>query len=150
MSDKDQKSTGMPDIDPEILARAEKAVAALGGDFVAETKRNLSEHRAVVAQNDFQSDLDAVGLLFEFAHDMRGQGSTFGFPFLSEIGASLCHFIESRDHHLAVEDTAILNAHLDAASTILTKEITGDDDPAIRSLIGNLGALVEKRLAGQN
>ncbi len=145
----DENSSGMPKIDPEILARAEEAVAALGVDFVSETRRGLSENLATVTQTGFESNSGAIGTVFEFAHDMRGQGSTFGYPLLSAIGTSLCAFVEAREHHLVTGDAAVFSAHFDAAAAILTNEMTGEGDPVAQALLKDLGDLVQNRLSTQ-
>lgn len=135
-----------PGIDPEILARAEQAVAALGADFIVQTQEALNARRALLESAVEPPQGDALRDIFAFAHDLRGQGGSFGYPLLSEIGGSLCAFVEARDFQLANGDTAVLQSHLDAAAAIVADDIAGDGDSVSRALVESLIELVGKRL----
>ncbi|NKB59825.1 MAG: hypothetical protein GKS00_26240 [Alphaproteobacteria bacterium] len=125
------------------------AVAALGIEFVDRIKNELSENRTHVEHaGDDPAALD-IKQIFTFAHDMRGQGGSFGYPLISEIGGSLCHFIESRDHSFQADDITVLRAHLDAANAIISSAMSGEGDTVSRALIDSLDALVRKQLTGQ-
>ena len=139
----------MPGIDPEILARAEQAVAALGGDFIDQTKKSLEAHRNRLDAASDPPNRDALREVFSFAHDMRGQGGSFGYPLLSEIGGSLCHFLETREFQLVGGDNVVIRSHFDAAAAILADEIAGDGDPVSQALVVSLLELVAKRLQDQ-
>lgn len=139
----------IPSIDPEILARAEQAVAALGGDFIDQTKEALDEHRTCLDQAAGLPNGDALRDFFSFAHDLRGQGGSFGYPLLSEIGGSLCQFLEARDFQLIDGDKVVVHSHFDAAAAILTDEIAGDGDTVSQALVAGLLELVAKRLQDQ-
>ena len=136
----------IPGIDPEILARAEQAVAALGGDFVDQTKATLDGHRAQLEETGGLPQGDALHDIFSFAHDLRGQGGSFGYPLLSTIGGSLCAFMEARDFQLKDGDMVVVRSHFDAAAAVLADEITGDGDAVSQALVSSLGELADKRL----
>jgi chemotaxis protein histidine kinase CheA len=150
VSNKDTKNPGMPDIDPEILARAERAVAALGDEFVARVGNELPEYRALVKQSGFETNDKSLKSIFTFAHDLRGQGGSFGYPLLSEIGTSLCKFVETREHRLAAGDTIVFSAHIDVASAIIANGMAGEGDAVARTLVDSLASLVQKRLKEQS
>jgi len=133
-----------------MLARAEHAVAALSDGFVERIQRDLSETRARVDEIAQDPKEPEVKRLFGFAHDLRGQGGSFGYPLLTEIGGSLCHFLESREYRLEADDIAVLHAHLDAAAAIVSGAMAGEGDAVSQALIASLGALVQKRLTGQS
>lgn len=62
--------------------------------------------------------------IFSVIHDMKGQGSVFGYDLITLIGALLCDFIrhipDASDAELAVVDK-----HLAAMALVLEKEIKG-------------------------
>ena len=136
----------IPGIDPEIWARAEQAVAALGGDFVDQTKMTLDAHRTQLEEMTELPQGDMLRDVFSFAHDLRGQGGSFGYPLLSSIGGSLCAFLEARDFRLTEGDAVVLRSHFDAAAAILTDEIGGEVDAILQALVTNLSELVDKHL----
>lgn len=137
----------IPGIDPEILARAEQAVAALGGDFVDQTKATLDAHRAQLEETSGLPQDDALRDIFSFAHDLRGQGGSFGYPLLSTIGGSLCAFLEARDFRLKDGDMVVVRSHFDAVAAILADEIAGEGDAVSQALVDSLAELADKRLS---
>ncbi len=143
MTDSDDK---IPGIDPEILARAEQAVAALGGNFVDQTKMTLDAHRTQLEEMTELPQGDMLRDVFSFAHDLRGQEGSFGYPLLSSIGGSLCAFLEARDFRLTEGDAVVLRSHFDAAAAILADEIGGEGDAISQALVTSLSKLVDKRL----
>jgi Hpt domain len=77
------------------VARAEKALAGLSGEFKSwmtiETDR-LAAAYAAVLKHGFT---DVTGAeLFRAAHDIKGDGATFGFPSAAVAAESLCRIIE--------------------------------------------------------
>ena len=136
----------IPGIDPEILARAEQAVAALGGDFVDQTKMTLDAHRTQLEEPTELPQGDMPRDVFSFAHDLRGQGGSFGYPLLSLIGGLLCAFLEARDFRLTEGDAVVLQSHFDAAAAIFADEIRGEGDATSQALVTSLSELVDKRL----
>ena len=89
IGDKDDSTRIIPALDPEALARAEPAVAALGDGFVDRLKGELVEIRAhaeALAQTVDAQNNSSVEAVLTFTHDLRGQDGTFGYPLLSEIG----------------------------------------------------------------
>jgi HPt (histidine-containing phosphotransfer) domain-containing protein len=77
------------------VARAEKALAELSGEFkdwmMAEADRLAAAHAAIL-KNGFGEE--ANGELFRAAHDIKGDGATFGFPAAAATAESLCRVIE--------------------------------------------------------
>ena len=143
MTDSDDE---IPGIDPEILARAEQAVAALGGDFVNQTKMTLDAQRTHLEETTELPQGDMLRDVFSFVHDLRGQGGSFGYPLLSSIGGSLCAFLEARDFRLTEGDAVVLRLHFDAAAASLTDQIGGEGDAISQALVTSLSELVDKRL----
>ena len=83
-----------PDLDDPV-ARAEKALAGLSGEFktwmTIEADR-LSAAHAAVLRHGFTDDNREE--LFRAAHDIKGDAATFGFPSAAAAAESLCRIIE--------------------------------------------------------
>ena len=77
------------------VARAEKALAGLSGEFkrwmTIETDR-LAAAYAAILEHGFTDFTGAE--LFRAAHDIKGDGATFGFPSAAVAAESLCRIIE--------------------------------------------------------
>src|SRR6478736_2674699 len=82
------------DLDDPV-ARAEKALAGLSGEFknwmTIEADR-LSAAHAAVLRDGFSDDNREE--LFRAAHDIKGDAATFGFPSAGAAAESLCRIIE--------------------------------------------------------
>ena len=127
------------------LARAEAAVADLARDYatwaladVAKAGKALAAAKADVAARPTQ-----VEALFRVAHDLTGQGTSFGYPLVTKIGHSLCAL--TRDRVLAYRDEHLdlAQAHVDAIQLVLTKGIKGDGGKVGAELVAKL----EQRVA---
>lgn len=152
MADKDDRTRTMPALDPEALARAERAVAALGDSFVEQLKNDIVTIRTLtqtLALSPEPPNKASIEPIYTFAHDIRGQGGSFGYPLLTEIGGSLSDFIERRGSEINQNDITVLQAHLDAAAGIVSCTMTGDGDATSRALLDTLETLVQKRLTSQ-
>src|SRR6266478_3531901 len=82
------------DLDDPV-ARAEKALAGLSGEFknwmTIEADR-LSAAHATILKDGFTTDSREE--LFRAAHDIKGDAATFGFPSAGAAAESLCRIIE--------------------------------------------------------
>ena len=121
-----------------VLARAQAAVADLAKSFEASAVVDLDRCAAFLntARENPAGRADAVKEIYGIAHNLKGQGSSFGYPLITRIGQSLCQLTRpQRDFSDA--DLGIVQGHLDAIRLILAKEIKGaggeaGDKPAAR------------------
>ena len=63
--------------------------------------------------------------LFRIVHDMKGQGSTFGYDLITEIGNHLCRYIERFDAFDENQMNAI-KMHIDALREVIQNQLIGD------------------------
>jgi len=128
-----------------VLARAQAAVADLAKSYAPNTLADLD--RCGVFLNTAREGLDqraaAVKSLYGIAHNIKGQGSSFGYPLVTRIGHSLCT-LTRQDRAFSDADLGIIQAHLDAIRLILTKEIKGEGGEAGAKLAARLETMVVK------
>jgi HPt (histidine-containing phosphotransfer) domain-containing protein len=82
------------DLDDPV-ARAEKALAGLSGEFknwMAIEADRLSAAHAAILRKGFTDETREE--LFRAAHDIKGDAATFGFPSAGAAADSLCRIIE--------------------------------------------------------
>ncbi|EME70604.1 hypothetical protein H261_07553 [Paramagnetospirillum caucaseum] len=87
----------LPELSPEILARAEAALAGLSGRYLEWAGADAARLRACLDEI-LTPGADLALLLprlFTISHDMKGQAATFGYPLVSELGNRLCRLIET-------------------------------------------------------
>ena len=63
--------------------------------------------------------------LFRVAHDMKGQGATFGYDLVTEIGNHLCRYIERQANFDAPQMDAV-EIHVKALRQIIDKKLIAD------------------------
>lgn len=121
------------DLDDPI-ARAEKALAGLSGEFKAwmlvEADRLSAAHAAILKNGFTERNSEE---LFRAAHDIKGDAATFGHPAAASVAESLCRIIEHAPdldnvpselivHHInAVQ--AIVRDHTKLDSTTVAAEL---------------------------
>lgn len=133
------------------LARAEAAVADLAKSYVTWASADVekcSEHLAVARSAQPGADIPegavddrmiAVQALYTVAHNIKGQGTSFGFPLMTRLGDSLCRLTRNK-RPVADSDLTVIQAHLDAMRLVLAQNIRGDG--------GVLGDKLAQRLEG--
>ncbi|MEX0696854.1 MAG: Hpt domain-containing protein [Dongiaceae bacterium] len=141
------KFSGGAGIDPErLIAEAEAALATLNEDYETWVGADLS--RLETAFRDAQGDPDRRRELLRqahgIAHEMKGQGTTFGYPLVTHAAGSLCRLFEAIDE---VADEFALRAielHIGGLRSIVINRIKGDGGATGRDLVAALNAVAAK------
>lgn len=107
-------------LDPERLRRAEAAVEAMAESYLEWVEKDIAQmwaasERAARDANARARELAKVG---DIAHDVKGQGASFGSPLISRLGESLCRFLEVADRP-GERDIAVVKAHLAAMEGVV-------------------------------
>jgi len=123
-------------IDMAALRRAEAAVDTLKKDFqnwIGDDVEKLAKARDAFAKDRAGASRDA---LFRSSHDLKGQGQTFGFPFVARVAASLCRLLDG----IAPQQipVGLLDAHVDAIRVCMRDQIKGDSDMVATALAKEL------------
>jgi HPt (histidine-containing phosphotransfer) domain-containing protein len=100
-----------------LIKRAEAAVAALRGQFTEWAQKDIASidahFRDVCAEGDMETRGQSLEKIRQIAHNIKGQGGTFGFAALSDAAAALDAFIKSGKaaHDLEQTRAAIAGLH---------------------------------------
>ena len=122
------------------LARAEAAVANLAQDYASWALADVAKARAALAAaiDDPAGRGQHIEALFRVGHDLKGQGTSFGFPLVTKIGQSLCALTRDRDRQYESRHLDLAKAHLDALDLILAKSIKGEGGKVGAELVAKL------------
>lgn len=130
----------MPALDAAALARAEEALKSLSTQFqgwMEDEVANLDAARREAVARGF--DVASIETLFGRAHDAKGMGSTYEYPLVTRIAASLCKMLETQEARAAAAGaTALLEAHVDAIRAAVRGRIKTDADPVGAALASEL------------
>ena len=124
-----------------LFAAADAAIRNQAIDYVARLQRDLVEVKQAIEialTSDDRRDA-AVDRLFALIHNMKGQGTTFGYPLVSQIGALTCSMLQ-RARPTDDARLRIVKAHIDALSIVIEHNLAGDGGP--------LGVKLVERLEG--
>lgn len=133
----------------ELLEEAEEQLERSALDFhdwainyltrlaeLVEQTRNFPAHR--------RQDLEDINLV---AHELRGQGGTFGYPLITVFAKSLYEATRpgcsEQDSHLGV-----VEAHIDAMRAVIRDRISGDGGEVGRELLRTLTQAITRNEVG--
>ncbi len=136
------------EIPSDLLEEAESSLERAALDFTEWAGKYLAKlsklcERALEQERDLRRNyFEEINLL---AHELRGQGGTFGYPLISVFGKRLYEVTgaECRVGDNAVE---IVKAHVDVMRAVLREKIAGDGGQVGRELRKSLDAAIEKQL----
>ena len=133
-------------IDPAAIAKAEAALKSLSGNFsqwLNDEVIKLEAARQRVKSEGMNPE--TMEFLYLRAHDLKGLGTTYEFPLITRIGASLCRLIDDKDKRMQAP-IALIDAHIDAIKAVVRDQIQTDDHPVGKILADTLEARVADHL----
>lgn len=129
-------------LDPAAIAKAEAALKSLSGNFgqwLQDEVTKLETARARVKTEGVTPE--TMECLYLRAHDLKGLGTTYEFPLVTRIGASLCKLIDDKDKRLSAS-MALIDAHIDGIRAAVRDGIKTDDHPVGKILVTELERMV--------
>jgi len=133
-------------LDPSAIAKAEAALKSLSGNFaqwLQDEITKLENARQTIRTEGLNAQ--TVESLYLRAHDLKGLGTTYGFPLITRIAASLCALTDDADKRTRAP-IALIDAHIDAIRAAVRDDIKTDEHPVGRALIEELEARVAEAL----
>jgi HPt (histidine-containing phosphotransfer) domain-containing protein len=137
------------DIDDPV-ARAEKALAGLSGEFrnwmTIEADRLSAAHAAILKDGFTNFTREE---LFRAAHDIKGDAATFGFPSAGAAAESLCRIIEHAPDLDEVPHELIAH-HINAIQAIVRERTKLDTVSVASELSHKLRGVADEYLTHAN
>jgi len=132
------------------VARAEKALAGLSGEFknwmAVESDRLAAAHAAILKDGFTKATRDE---LFRAAHDIKGDAATFGFPSAAAAAESLCRVIEHAPD-LGKVPSELIAHHINAIEAIVRQRTKLDTISMADELSRRLRGVTDEYLARVN
>jgi len=126
----------------ETLARAAEAATALRANYTEWARIDLDNTQVWLdaAKRGADGRREQLDLLYGAMHNIKGQGTSFGYPLVTRIGQSLCRLIAPGR---AVDEPGlkIAQAHLDALKLVLDQKIAGKGGEVGEQLAARLESL---------
>jgi HPt (histidine-containing phosphotransfer) domain-containing protein len=132
------------------VARAEKALAGLSGEFknwmAIEADRLSAAHAAILMDGFSDAARDE---LFRAAHDIKGDAATFGYPSAGAAAESLCRIIEHAPDLEKVPSNLIAH-HINAVQAIVRERTKLDTVAMASELSRQLRGIADQFLTQAN
>ena len=132
-------------VDLAAIERAESVISSMANDYldwVAEDLVKITRAQQELKDNrdDSKHRLDRI---FQIAHDMKGQGGSFGYDLMTILGNDLCRFIEGKETASDI-DVEVINLYINTMQIVISKRMSGDGGPEGNKVLTGLAAVVEK------
>lgn len=132
-------------VDLAAIERAESIIADMAENYLDWVEEDLV--RISDAQKKLKADPDnpkeAMESIFQVAHDMKGQGGSFGYDLMTILGNDLCRFIETKDS-VNGTDIEVIDLYINTMQIVITKRMNGDGGEEGKKVLAGLNAVVEK------
>lgn len=135
---------GNHDVDSDALARADAALAALNDDYLRWVAADVAALGAAVAELRAcvpERRAHLAARVFEIAHDIKGQGTTFDYPLMTRLGQVMCDLLRAWELDGENGDS-LLPARLDALAAamaeVVASRLCGDGGARGRDLVSRL------------
>ena len=125
-------------IDPAALAKAEAALKGLASNFEAWMQDELTKLDA--ARQRIRTEghtAETAEALYFRSHDLKGLGSTYGFPIVTRIATSLCRLTDDPATRLKAP-LFLIDAHIDGIKAAVRGGIRDVDHPTGKVLVDEL------------
>jgi len=125
-------------LDAAAIARAEAALKSLStnfGEWMNDELAKLEAARERIRAEGFNAET-AENLYFR-AHDMKGLGTTYEFPLVTRMAASLCRILHDPATRLSAP-LALVDAHVDMIGKAVRGQLRTEAEPAGRAMAEDL------------
>ena len=131
-------------VGPEAVAKAEAALRDMAADFEVWMESELLKlEQARSACRSEPDSAQARSSIYRSAHDLKGMGSTYGYPLVTRVAASLTRLLDEEDGRGSRQWMSLVNGHVDAIQAIVRHRHRDQADPVGTALATEL----EKQVA---
>ncbi|MDF1747608.1 MAG: Hpt domain-containing protein [Alphaproteobacteria bacterium] len=134
-------------VEPEkAFLAADAIVKQMTSEYIDKLAEDIQQMNVLAAKYRKDNSEETLDRLFRLIHNMRGQGATFGFPLITEIGRHFCRYVRERPKRKAVKP-ALVDQHLKAMHVVYNQSIKGSGDEISQAVVNALAEVVDRELA---
>lgn len=124
-----------------LIAQAEAAVEALRDTYRQQLVADVAELDAIWTRYEEGAAVDeTLNALHSVAHNIKGQGGSFGYDLVTEIGASFCNYLRGAERSTP-EELNVVHMHIRMLKTVSDHDISGDGGDTGRRIVEKLQLL---------
>lgn len=136
----------LSNVNADTIRRAEEAVGKLADQYRGWVRSDIEKLRECLeaARAGGNARTDAYKRVRAIAHDMRGQGTTFGYPLVTRIAKSISQTL--KDLPADGDADAALLAHVDAVEAIIAQDAADTANAAAGAIVATLETAIGRTL----
>jgi hypothetical protein len=137
-------------LDAAWIDAAERQIVAAKFDYEEAVNEDLAKLHAAYEKSLKEPDKRAEHLaaLYAVVQTVKGQGSSFGYPLISAIGAQLARYLEDADGKLSDAQMEVVKVHVEAIRLVMQQKMEGEGGAVGKQIMGGLGLVIKKVAAG--
>ena len=134
-------------VDSEVLRKAEAAIEDMCEDYLDWVQKDLADIDTAfdLLLSQKGSERENLDQIFLLAHDMKGQGGTFGFDLITTIADQLCRLVAKKEFTNKNGYDAI-HVHIDAMRVVINNKIKGHGGREGEKVLNGLNRVMHKTL----
>ncbi len=127
-----------------VQAQVEQHITETSGDYLDYAKKDAERLGAACdALESSGGTKEAIEAVYWIAHEMKGQGGTFGYPLITAVGTSLCGLLDGRETLDEAQIEAV-RLHFDAIGLVVSRPLKGEGGSEGTNMVDGLRKVVEK------
>ena len=132
-------------IDKAALDAANAALSKMAEDYPDWVSKHIEELRTHHARCvDTPADrVRRFAMMREIAHDMKGQGGTFGYPLITAFSSSLYDCVGPRSG-MTDDHIEIVKSHIDSMAAVIKDRVKGNGGDIGKALTAGLKEAIER------
>ncbi len=133
-------------VDLATLERAENVIAEMADSYLEwvqeDLKRIDAAYKALAAASGARKE--EAALVFQIAHDIKGQGGSFGYDLMTLIANELCRLIERQEDGFGEAEVQAIKVHIDAMKLVIQNRMKGDGGANGQALVDGIRQVGDK------
>jgi chemotaxis protein histidine kinase CheA len=128
-----------------ILKDADSGIKKMSTDYITWVQNDILKlEEAFLALKRNPADKKEIDKVHWIAHDMKGQGGTFGYKLMTTVLDYLCTYLE-RQEVMSNDGLDVIQLHIEAAKTIINNRLTEDGGETGDQILLGLQKMINKK-----
>ncbi len=143
---KSKVSVGGPGaVDLAALEKAEAVIADMGGSYLEWVEEDLVKISRILDDLKAAKDggKDLLDSMFQVAHDIKGQGGSFGYQLMTILGHDLCRLIEKMDS-AGPGEIDVIELYIGTMKLVVSQHMQGEGGEPGKQLLAGLDQVLAK------
>jgi hypothetical protein len=133
-------------IDPTLVGAAESKIGAMKDDYLKWVGGDLDQLNDLcdLAIKDKANRPAHIENLYNKTVEIKGQGGSFNYALMTQVGSQLCRFIEIQGNDLDDPRMDIVKLHVETLRLVIAQKMEGDGGAMGPKLLTGLALAIKK------